>query len=309
MPLQTTCCGQSVADDDAAAAADAIISRLRDIGYESGDEGAEFSDRRLKKDLRVIRNALQKVSMLHGYTYSRLCDGGKGRRSVGVVAQEVSEVLPEAVYRDAPSGMQKVAYGNLVALLIEAVKELASFPRGFQEEGRKLLLKESCGDNQIEMLPRSIPAEVFVNGEVAGIDANGYLTKEFARAVSFAIIREKCRRRRGRRPQRRCRSDDSYCSDSASLCHESDGSPRRHDDDHHHNRDPISISGRAPVKLPDGIVPARGDYIIAVLAADSRGISGHPCAPADMTFAKRANAVGRVMTFLPDGRPSLRILF
>ena len=44
-------------------------------------------------------------------------------RQAGVIAQEVEAVLPEVVFQD-PTGTKSVAYGNLVALLIEAVKEL-----------------------------------------------------------------------------------------------------------------------------------------------------------------------------------------
>jgi len=52
-------------------------------------------------------------------------DGGPGGgpRRAGVLAQEVKAVLPEVVDEDA-DGMMHVAYGNVTALLIEAIKEL-----------------------------------------------------------------------------------------------------------------------------------------------------------------------------------------
>jgi hypothetical protein len=80
-----------------------------------------YSDRRVKTDLRLIKNALDKVSNINGYTYVRT-DVEKPERQAGVIAQEVLEVLPEVVYQDK-KGRYNVAYGNLTALLIEALKE------------------------------------------------------------------------------------------------------------------------------------------------------------------------------------------
>ena len=81
-----------------------------------------YSDRRVKTDLKLIKNALDKVSNINGYTYVRT-DVENPERQAGVIAQEVLEVLPEVVYQDK-KGRYNVAYGNLTALLIEAIKEL-----------------------------------------------------------------------------------------------------------------------------------------------------------------------------------------
>ena len=51
-------------------------------------------------------------------------DPATGNRQAGVIAQEVEAVLPEVVHTDAVTGMKSVAYGNMVALLIQAVKEM-----------------------------------------------------------------------------------------------------------------------------------------------------------------------------------------
>ena len=77
-----------------------------------------FSDANLKEDLKVIPNALEKVCKLTGYTYSRI---DTGRRDTGLIAQEVKEVLPEAVIHGEHLSL---AYGNMVGLLVEAIKEL-----------------------------------------------------------------------------------------------------------------------------------------------------------------------------------------
>ena len=80
-----------------------------------------YSDITLKKDIEVIPNALDKVLSLRGVTYNRI-DLDEDNRYTGVIAQEVEEVLPEAVQTDE-EGIKSVAYGNLVGLLIESIKE------------------------------------------------------------------------------------------------------------------------------------------------------------------------------------------
>lgn len=80
------------------------------------------SDLRLKMDLERITGALDKVTKLSGYTFTKIATG---TRSTGLVAQEVREVLPEVVREnDDGHGMLSVAYGNMMGLIVEAIKEL-----------------------------------------------------------------------------------------------------------------------------------------------------------------------------------------
>jgi hypothetical protein len=79
-----------------------------------------FSDIRMKKDLEIIERPIEKVKQLNGYTYA--WKDKDNERHVGVVAQEVKKILPEAVKKNE-DGYYSVAYGNMVALLIEAIKE------------------------------------------------------------------------------------------------------------------------------------------------------------------------------------------
>ena len=81
-----------------------------------------FSDARLKEDVETITDALAKVRGMRGVTFRMI--GSGGHRSAGVIAQEVREQLPEVVY-EASGGILHVAYGNIVSVLIEAIKELA----------------------------------------------------------------------------------------------------------------------------------------------------------------------------------------
>jgi hypothetical protein len=81
-----------------------------------------YSDERLKENIEVITDALGKVCSIRGVTYNRT---DTGIRQVGVIAQEVQKVLPEAVLTaDDEMGTLSVAYGNMVGLLVEAIKEL-----------------------------------------------------------------------------------------------------------------------------------------------------------------------------------------
>ena len=80
-----------------------------------------YSDARLKADVETITGALDRVRRLRGVTFSRRDTGNRG---VGLIAQELAPIVPEAVMTHE-DGLLSVAYGNLVGVLIEAVKDLA----------------------------------------------------------------------------------------------------------------------------------------------------------------------------------------
>ena len=84
----------------------------------SGDVTA-FSDARVKENVETISNALDSVKQMRGVTYNKI---GEEKQSVGVIAQELEEVVPQLVHTDE-EGMKSVAYGNITAVLIEALKE------------------------------------------------------------------------------------------------------------------------------------------------------------------------------------------
>jgi hypothetical protein len=92
----------------------------------TGDITAFFtSDQRLKDNITPIEDPLTKVLSISGNTYVWNEKSGKEGNDVGVIAQEVLEVLPEAITtRD--NGYLAVSYEKLVPLLIEAIKELSS---------------------------------------------------------------------------------------------------------------------------------------------------------------------------------------
>lgn len=78
-----------------------------------------YSDERLKTDVETIPNALEKVNSLRGVTYTK-----DGVRGLGVIAQEIEKVIPEVVMDGEE--FKSVAYGNIVGVLIEAIKELTA---------------------------------------------------------------------------------------------------------------------------------------------------------------------------------------
>ena len=92
-------------------------------GFSSSVTATDFtisSDARLKEDISPIRNALDIVDRLDGvnFTYT-----ASQKPSVGFLAQEVEEVLPELVATDT-EGFKSVSYGQMSAVLVEAIKEL-----------------------------------------------------------------------------------------------------------------------------------------------------------------------------------------
>jgi hypothetical protein len=81
-----------------------------------------YSDLSLKENIQLIPDALSKLKTLRGITFTRNDVEDKTKRHTGVIAQEVETVLPEAVMTDE-KGIKSVAYGNMIGLLIEAIKE------------------------------------------------------------------------------------------------------------------------------------------------------------------------------------------
>ena len=84
----------------------------------SGDITA-FSDARIKENVETLPNALESVKAMRGVTYNKI---GEEKQSIGVIAQEVQAVLPQLV-SEHNDGMLSVAYGNVTAVLIEAIKD------------------------------------------------------------------------------------------------------------------------------------------------------------------------------------------
>ena len=119
-----------------------VTTQYNNVSISATYDIVAFSDLRVKKDLIRISNALEKISAINGYTFARADSSVKysssnsnipfESRYAGVVAQEVAKVLPEVVHEDA-DGMMSVAYGNMAALFIEAIKDLKQEIREIKE--------------------------------------------------------------------------------------------------------------------------------------------------------------------------------
>ena len=86
------------------------------------------SDERLKTDITTLDNAIEKIKQIRGVEFTRIKDG---KRSAGVIAQELEAVLPQAITEsalpyeaDTETLYKTVDYDAIHALLIEAIKEL-----------------------------------------------------------------------------------------------------------------------------------------------------------------------------------------
>ena len=79
-----------------------------------------YSDKRLKENIKSIKNPLEKVLKLKGINYNRIDDENKIDK-IGFIAQDVKKILPEVVRED--ENYLGINYGNITAILVEAIKE------------------------------------------------------------------------------------------------------------------------------------------------------------------------------------------
>ena len=131
-----------------------------------------YSDIRKKKKIKTIDSALEKVNALRGVEFewktpeevneknkkeaitkakkegSKVVgwdgisdanwDRPKLKTRLGVIAQEIEKVVPEVVFEDPDDGYKSVSYGNLTALLIEAIKEQSEEINNLKEQVKEL---------------------------------------------------------------------------------------------------------------------------------------------------------------------------
>lgn len=111
-----------------------VVATTSDVGFKTvtatGDITAfgTVSDMTMKENINPIDNALDKVMQLGGYTFNYISN--PDQEMTGVMAQEIEKVIPGIVYptKDPVTGKETYAvrHGNLVGLLIEAIKELSA---------------------------------------------------------------------------------------------------------------------------------------------------------------------------------------
>ena len=83
----------------------------------------QYSDERVKTNIKTIENALDKTLLLRGVEYNDFRIEPE-RKRIGLIAQEVELIVPEVVRTNEEDGMKSIEYQNLVGLLVESIKEL-----------------------------------------------------------------------------------------------------------------------------------------------------------------------------------------
>lgn len=107
----------------------------RDYNTANPPPAGTGSDIKLKKDITPITNALEKVNALNGVEYNLKKDN---THHCGFIAQDVEKVIPEAVHVSDDGESKLVEYGNMVAYMAEAIKELTSQVKQLQAEVQQL---------------------------------------------------------------------------------------------------------------------------------------------------------------------------
>jgi len=112
---------------DGGSGIDALVLDMSEAGAATFNNNVTaYSDVRLKSDIETIEHGLDKVEQMRGVTYIRN-DNEEGGQQVGVIAQEIEEILPQIVLTaDDEMGTKSVDYSRITAVLIEAVKELSA---------------------------------------------------------------------------------------------------------------------------------------------------------------------------------------
>lgn len=93
------------------------------------------SDASQKSDIQTISNASDIIKQLRGVSFVWK---ENNRPSIGLIAQEVEKVVPQVVHTDPKTGLKSVEYANLIAPLIETVKEQQAQIDSLEEQVKEL---------------------------------------------------------------------------------------------------------------------------------------------------------------------------
>ena len=133
--------------------------RFAGVGICSSAGCTATSDRRLKENIEPLDFSLEKILSLQGVQYDWKDKVTYGdQHQVGFIAQDLEKIYPEVVYTDKDTGLKTVAYGNLVAPIVDAIKSLyyriVGVENGLSEANRQIAsIAESKADKaEIEVL-------------------------------------------------------------------------------------------------------------------------------------------------------------
>ena len=118
--LTGTTATYSGAEMEMADTAAGIVIKLPETKAVKAGQFVTYSDVTLKKNVKQLDGAIEKVMSMRGVSYEMKSDT-KGRAEVGFIAQEMKQLVPEVVYGDG-DGNYGIDYGKITSVLVEAVK-------------------------------------------------------------------------------------------------------------------------------------------------------------------------------------------
>jgi hypothetical protein len=89
---------------------------------QAGGDLITLSDKRVKENIKDLSDSLDKVNQMRGVSYNKI---GDIEEKIGFIAQELEAILPQVIAEDSDK-YKNVAYGNIVPVLVEAIKELST---------------------------------------------------------------------------------------------------------------------------------------------------------------------------------------
>lgn len=89
---------------------------------QAGGDLISLSDKRVKENITDLSDSLDKVNQMRGVSYNKI---GETEEKIGFIAQELEAILPQVIAEDSDK-YKNVAYGNIVPVLVEAIKELST---------------------------------------------------------------------------------------------------------------------------------------------------------------------------------------
>jgi hypothetical protein len=110
------------------------LTCLDTVGTAEWRVPGSVSDLRWKTNVRRLEDSSRILEGIRGVRFEWLSGGAQ---DVGVIAQEVSAVLPEAVREGDPEGPSVVEYHKIIPVLVEAIKELSARVRSLENGGTK----------------------------------------------------------------------------------------------------------------------------------------------------------------------------
>jgi len=147
------------------------------------------SDIRLKTDITTINNALDKVKALRGITFNWK-DPSNPKRMMGMIAQEVMDVVPELVFQNPTDGFYGINYGETAGLLIEAMKEQQAQIETIHTLASGLIIDQAAlRAGQIEGLDMITTRLALLETKVSSVEAqlNGFTSSGGASTTSAQI--------------------------------------------------------------------------------------------------------------------------